>query len=200
MINHRLNTNRIIKFFTVVFCYCLSSLPVIADIESPCLSESSYSTKFAITVSEEVKTPVFVLLQKENGQIGWVNVKNKGENIFLKERCEIISCNNSSGVCGASLPVIQDISVKTNGRVIQFYWDQMTSFIKNSPQCEVRVSALEGDYTASFCYSHSAISFTGDNIKGEGIGQLVSPVCVSKSFQLKDKEVILEVFDTSSVP
>ena len=143
---------------------------------------------------------MFVLLQKENGQIGWVNVNNEGEEIFLKERCEIINCNASSEVCGASLPVIQDITVEANNRIVQFYWDKKISFIKNSPQCEVRVSALEGDYTASFCYSHSAISFTGDNIKGEGIGQLVSPVCVSKSFQLKDKEVILEVFNTSSVP
>ena len=161
-------------------------------------SSTSTALRFAIEADPGVPGPLYVELNGESGQVGWVTARVGGERIFFRERCEIADCGVPASVCGAAIPLIRDIAATTGNGRVEFEWDGTTSALDAGSQCESRVPAPEGTYDARFCLSHEANFSSGDPSRAAQ-GRLTNPTCVDRSFTLRDREVILTVVGTSSV-
>lgn len=152
---------------------------------------ASVSIRFAIEVEPDMETPVFVVLNEEDSQVGWVTVFRDDQRVYLAERCEIENCGEPAVVCGMAFRMVLDIG---SDAPVEFLWDVTTSRIE-APGCESRVAAAEGDYTARFCYSETA-EFDGEAPDGPGWavpGKLIEPTCVDRPFNLTDAEVVLRL-------
>jgi len=150
-------------------------------------SGSATPIRFAIEVSSDSMRTVYVLLNREDSQVGWVTVFREGERIFLRERCEIEDCGVPAAVCGAAIPLIRNIAV---AGFIEVEWTGMTSVLDSITGCEVRQPAAPGEYTARFCFSRDA------RLEGEGdptravVGRLVGATCTEQAFSLRQRQVV----------
>jgi hypothetical protein len=154
------------------------------------MPRDSLSIRFAIQVNPDEAGPIYVLLNGEDGQIGWVKVFRGGQRIYLRERCEIEDCGAPAAVCGAALPLIRNIAGGRGQRSVEYIWDGMTSVVDSVSGCESRDPAPPGDYSAEFCFSREADLQGGDPTRGVP-GRLVQPTCSRKPFALRDEEVVL---------
>ena len=153
-------------------------------------SGSATPIRFAIEVGSDSMRTVYVLLNREDSQVGWVTVFREGERIFLRERCEIEDCGVPAAVCGAAIPLIRNIA---GAGIIEVEWTGMTSVLDSITGCEMREPAAPGEYTARFCFSRDA------RIEGEGDpthaapGRLVGATCIEKEFNLRLRQVVLGI-------
>jgi len=130
---------------------------------------------------------VYVLLNREDAQLGWVTVFREGERIFLRERCEIEDCGVPAAVCGAAIPLIRNIA---GTGMIEVEWDGMTSVIDSISGCEMREPAAPGEYTARFCFSREArIDGAGDPTSAVP-GGLIGATCHEQTFSLRQRQVV----------
>ncbi len=151
------------------------------------------SIRFAIEVDGDVAGPIYVWLNREDDQLGWVKAFRDGERIFFRERCEIEDCGVPPAVCGAAIPLIRKIGGAGDRGTIEFVWDGMTSVLDPLSGCETRQSAAPGDYIARFCYSREA-EFAGNSDPTRAVsGRLIHPKCVEKPFTLKEQQVVLRM-------
>jgi len=161
-------------------------------------AHTTTSIRFAIELSGDVEGPMYVLLNQENDQPGWVRVSRDGERVFLKERCEVPDCGVAAAVCGAALPFVRNLAGATGEKGIEFVWDMMTSVLDSASRCETRQPAPPGDYVARFCFSREA------TLEGQGdptqavMGRIAAPTCVDRPFTLEEQQVVLTIPPDSS--
>lgn len=156
-------------------------------------SEPSVSIRFAIELHRGVPGPIYVLLNAEDGQLGWVKVFRDGERIYFRERCEIEDCGEPPAVCGAAVPLIRNIAAGKDPRTVEFVWDGMTSVPDPLSGCETRQPAPPGGYIARFCFSSEA-EFEGNRDPSRTIpGRPVQATCVEKEFTLDEEQVVLSI-------
>ena len=149
--------------------------------------------RFAVEVVSDVSGPIYVLLNDEDDQPGWIQVFRDSERIYLRERCEIEDCGATPVVCGAAIPRIRDIAGGEERVPVEFEWDGMTSVIDPISECETRVPAPLGNYIARFCYSREA-EFEGRGDPTRAVpGGVVHPTCVERPFTLYERQVVLRI-------
>ena len=105
--------------------------------------------RFSIEPAPEDRVPVYVLVNGEDSQVGFVRVFREGERVFLQERCEIEDCGSPGVVCGAAIPMIADLASGFGS--IEFLWDVTASTLDPVSGCEMRRPATRGEFTARFC-------------------------------------------------
>jgi len=145
--------------------------------------------RFVLEVGGDAPGPVYVLLNGEDGTVGWVRAFRDGERIFFRERCEIADCGVPAAVCGAAIPFIRN----TAGSTIEFVWDGMTSVLDPISGCERRQRAPPGNYVARFCSSREAEFERGGDPTRAVPGRLVRARCVEKPFTLGEPEVRVRI-------
>ncbi len=149
--------------------------------------------RFAVEVASDVSGPIYVLLNGEDNQLGWIRASRGPERVHFRERCEIEDCANRGVVCGAAISMIMNIANTGQTGMIEFVWHGMTSVVNAVSGCETRQPALPGDYIARFCYAREA-EFEGDSDPTRaGPGRLVRPTCTDKPFTLLEQEVVLRI-------
>ena len=153
-------------------------------------TESPASIRFAIEVDGNVAGPIYVALNDEDDQLGWVKASLNGRRVYFKERCDIEDCGAPAAVCGAAIPHIKDIAV--GGRSIEGNWNGMTSQVDPVSGCESRRPAPLGNYIARFCYSDEA-EFEGDDMTGAVPGRLIRPTCIEMPFTLQERQVVFRI-------
>jgi hypothetical protein len=141
--------------------------------------------QFSIDASRVQGAPFYVMVNGDSDQPGWVTVIGSGGRAFFRERCDIADCGVPPVVCGAGIPVIQNIGPGATSRSITTAWDKTTSVIDNVLQCERRQPAAPGPYVARFCYSREAEMADGKPTA------LLKPTCVERPFTLDDRQVTL---------
>lgn len=147
--------------------------------------------RIALEVSNDVPESIYVQLNGDDGQPGWVVVRRGEDRMWFEARCEIEDCEEPSGVCGAALPRVRDITGGTRTGSIELFWDGVTSVRDPERGCERRVPAPPGDYVATFCWSLRA-EFEGAGDPEEAIGgRVVDPTCVDVPFTFPDDEEVV---------
>jgi len=150
--------------------------------------------RFAIEVSNDVPESIWVQLSSGDGQIGWVTVTGEDGRIYFIERCDIPQCDVPEGVCGQGIGMVRDITGGTYSGSIEMYWDGVTSIVEEEDDCEQRVQAPAGSYTASFCWSLNATINSEDDPALGVPGELVDPICQDIEFELYvDDEVVYQI-------
>lgn len=154
----------------------------------------STSVRFAIEVADGTHPPVYVQLESESEPVGWVTAWRDGARVHTEPRCEIPDCGGPQVVCGARIPRVRRVADRDRPGAVEYVWDGVESAVEGqgAAECERRVPAPAGRYTARFCYAHAArIEGEGDPAAG-AVGRLVEPVCVERGFELgRDGEVVL---------
>ena len=155
--------------------------------------------RFAVEVAADVSDPVYVQLNDEYAQLGWVKAFRGDERIYFRERCEVEDCSNPGVICGVAPVMVRRIADGGESGMIEFVWDGVTSVVGQVSGCETREAALPGEYTAQLCYSHDAV-LEGDGDPAVAVmGQLVGAQCNVLPFELSDgQDVVLRV--SSNVP
>ncbi len=149
--------------------------------------------RFAVEVASDVSGPIYVLLNGEDNQLGWIRAFRGPERVHFRERCEIEGCANRGVVCGAAISMIKNIANTAQTGMIEFVWDGMTSVVDALSGCETRQPAPPGDYIARFCFSREA-EFEGDSDPTRAVpGRLIRPTCTDKPFTLLEEEVVLRI-------
>ena len=161
--------------------------------ERPSVSQITGSIRFAIQVGRDAVQPIYIALNDEYDQPGWVRVFREGERVYLRERCEIPNCGEPVAVCGAAIPLIRDLKSDSSLSSVEFTWDGITSVIDPASGCESRRPAMEGTYIARFCYSTEAEVEPGAEGRAASPGTLVDATCVENPFTLQDSHVALEL-------
>ncbi len=147
--------------------------------------------RFAVELSSEVSGPIYVLLNGEDNQLGWVAVSRGPDRIYFRERCEVEDCARLGVVCGAAVSMVSNIAGEGGARTIEYEWNGITSVLDPVSGCESRETSPPGDYVARFCYSREA-RFEGEaDETGAVPGRLLNPTCVEKRFALDEREVVL---------
>jgi hypothetical protein len=147
------------------------------------------SIRFAIRTAPDAEGPVYIVLNEEDDQVGWVRVVRDGERLYLKERCEIANCGEPPAVCGMAFRMIRNLAAGAGQRAIRFEWNGETSAIDESTGCESRIPAPGGAYVARFCHSGQAEFDEGVDPGRDAVGRLVEPTCVERPFTLADRLV-----------
>jgi hypothetical protein len=140
---------------------------------------------FTIDASRVEGGPFYVMLNSASDQPGWVSVTGPGGRAYFRERCDISDCGAPAAVCGASIPIIQNIGPGAANRSVTTTWDKTTSVVDAALQCERRQPAEPGAYIARFCYSREAEMTDGKPT------MIVRPTCVERPFTLNDRQVTL---------
>jgi hypothetical protein len=153
-------------------------------------SESWASIRFAVEVRSDETRPVYILLNSEDDQPGWVKAFRDGQRIYFRERCEIEDCGVSSAVCGAAIPFVRKL---VPGTSMEFIWDGMTSALDPVSGCETRRPAAPGHYTASFCFARAVEVVRGGDPDTAALARLVKPSCMEKPFSLLQEDVVFAV-------
>lgn len=150
--------------------------------------------RFAIEVQNDIPESIYVQLNLEDGQPAWVVASMGGERVYFDERCDIEDCVDPSGVCGAALPQVRDITGGDYTGSIELFWAGETSVLDEVDGCERRELAPPGDYVAQFCFSLQAmIEGPGDPTDAVP-GRLIDPVCVDQPFSpFVDDEVVYQI-------
>ncbi|UCG87492.1 MAG: hypothetical protein JSW71_02800 [Gemmatimonadota bacterium] len=156
------------------------------------VSRAAQSIRFAIELSGDASGPLYVLLNEEDDQPGWVKVFRDGDRIYLRERCEIEDCGVPAAVCGAAVPLISDVAHGRIPKGIEFGWDGLTSVLDSVSGCETRQPVSPGDYIARFCFSRAA-EFEAESDPVAVPGKLIDPTCVERPFTLREPQVVLRI-------
>ena len=155
-------------------------------------ADAAVEIRFALEAGD-ASGPIYVQLNGEDSQIGWIQAFRGDERIYFHERCEIEDCANRGVVCGAAMSMIRNIGDGAETGMVEFVWDGMTSGFDEVTGCEIRRPALPGDYIARFCYSREA-EFQGASDATMAVpGRLVSPDCTERPFTLLDQEVVFSI-------
>ncbi len=136
---------------------------------------------FAIEASGAT-TPLFVQVNGDSDQPGWVTVRNSAGPVHLQTRCDIALCGADPAVCGISIPSVRDIGVGAATHTIETTWDRRTSVEDTALRCQQRLPAPAGEYIARFCHGRNAEA-----------GRVVRPACVERTFTLDDSRVAIRV-------
>ena len=163
------------------------------SVQRPRLSQAPGSVRFAIQIDREAVAPIYVLLNEEDDQPGWVKVFRNDERIYLRERCEIPDCGVTPAVCGAAIPLVKNIKGDAGLSSIEFAWDGLTSVTDPGTGCETRQPAGSGDYVSRFCFSRTAEFEPGSDTGRAAPGSLVEPTCVEIPFTLQQPQVVLRI-------
>jgi hypothetical protein len=156
-------------------------------------SDERTAIHFAIEVTANTPGPIYVLINDEDSQPGWVQAFRGVHRIYLRERCEIEDCANRGVVCGAAMPMVKDIADPERTGLIELTWDGTDSAVNAVSRCETRQPAESEDLIARFCYSREAdLRETGDLNLGIP-GLLIRPICVERPFTLGDREVVFRL-------
>lgn len=154
-------------------------------------SQPPETIRFAIEVANDVPESIWVQLNSEDGQPAWVVASSGDTRIYFEERCGIPDCDQPSGVCGAAMPMVRDITDAGFEGVIDLHWTGKTSLVDTSDDCERREHASFGDYAATFCWSLQA-EVTGEGDPAEGVaGTLINPICRDVRFTLPDDDNVV---------
>ena len=149
--------------------------------------------RFVLEVASDVSGPIYVQLNGQDSQIGWIQASRGGERVYFRERCEIEDCANRGVVCGAAMAMIRNIGEGAQSGGIEFVWDGMTSGFDGVSGCELRRPAPPGDYIARFCYSREAEFQSGGDPTMAVPGRLIRPDCTERPFTLLDQEVVFRI-------
>jgi hypothetical protein len=109
--------------------------------------------------------------------------------------CDVPDCGEDPVVCGAAIPRVRQIAERDGAGSVTYEWDGTTSVIEESGQCERRVAAPPGEYTARFCWSHAVDADpSADATVASGVsGTLAGRMCEERAFTLgEDREVVLK--------
>jgi hypothetical protein len=149
--------------------------------------------QFAISVDSGVRDPVYVLRRTTTDQPGWIEVFNDNQRVYLLERCDIEICGQNSGVCGQTVPFIENLtSPKSSGSIV-LDWDRYTSKLDSTLGCEIRTKVKTDNLHARFCYSPTAEIEGEWDDEGAGEGRLIGPICLQKEFSLSEENLILKI-------
>jgi hypothetical protein len=152
--------------------------------------------RFAIEVAADVSGPgpVWVQLNEEDAQLGWVKAFWGDERVYFRERCEIEDCVRPGVICGVAPLMVRMIADRGQAGMIEFVWDGMTSVIDPVNGCERREPAPPGEYTAQLCYAREAV-LEGDGDPAVAVmGRLVDAQCSVMPFELSDgQDVVFRV-------
>jgi hypothetical protein len=151
------------------------------------------SVRFAIEVSGAPAYSIFVLVDREDGQPGWISVLVDGQPVLLRESCAIPDCGSPPSVCGLTPPVVVDLAQKGGAGKIEFQWNRTTSVRESPNACERRVPAPAGEYLARFCYSSRAVLPNSQDPSVPERPRLIEPVCREQSFSMSDSAVVLRL-------
>ncbi len=154
---------------------------------------SDASIRFALRVAPGAEAPLYIVLNDEYSQVGWVKVFREGKRVFLSERCEIENCGEPPVVCGMAFRMIRNLAAAGGEETIEFEWDVETSAIDESSGCEARVPAPDGAYVARFCHSREAEFDEGVDPGHTAAGRLIESTCVERPFTLADGLVELVI-------
>jgi hypothetical protein len=149
--------------------------------------------RFTLEPSPGTTDAVYVSINDAGGQPGWIRVFRGTDRIYLKERCEIEDCGRQAAVCGAAIPMIQQIWRSASSGSVEVIWDVTTSVIDSTSGCEIRQASPEGEYRARFCYAHEAEFEPTSNPQQPTPGRLIQPTCVEQIFILPTSEVSLRL-------
>ncbi len=148
--------------------------------------------QFVISADRGTADSVYVLRRTTTGQPGWIEVFNGGQRFYLLERCEIEGCGQT-GVCGLTVPVIENLTSPQSSGAITLEWDGSTSEIDATLGCEIRTRVEADNLLARFCYALTA-AFEGErDAQGSGLGRLIDPTCVEKEFSFSEDSLVLRV-------
>lgn len=149
--------------------------------------------RFVLSVSNDVPESIYVQLNEEEGRPSWVRVTQNGIPVILQERCEIIDCDSPSGICGAALPRVKDITGGASTGEITLLSDGHMSVVDSVLDCERLEPLPDGAYTATFCWALSAELQGKENPAGENgaPGTILTPSCTDVSFDLPDDAEIV---------
>lgn len=165
----------------------------LAQINPRIESLPSGMVRFTLGLSSAAIDAVYVSVNDEGNQPGWVRVFRGTERIYLKERCEIEDCGRQAAVCGAAIPMIQQIKRNASSGSIEVIWDGRNSITDSSSDCEIRQQSPEGQYKARFCYALEA-EFEPTSDPAQPVpGRLIQPTCVEQSFILPTSEIDLRL-------
>ena len=156
----------------------------LAQIDPRIESLPSGMVRFTLGLSSGATNVVYVSLNDEDGQPGWIRVYRGTDRIHLTERCEIENCGQRAVVCGAAVPMIQQIGGNTSSSSVEVLWDGRNSIIDSTSSCEMRRPSPEGEYRASFCYAHEAEFEPTSDPTQPAPGRLLQQTCVERLFIL----------------
>ena len=148
--------------------------------------------QFVISADRGTGDSVYVLRRATTGQPGWIEVVNGSQRVYLLERCEIEDCGRT-GVCGLTVPVIENLTSPQSSRAITFEWDRSTSELDATLGCEVRTRVQADNLLARFCYALTAELEGERDAQGSGRGRLIDPICVEKEFSFSEESLVLRV-------
>ena len=148
--------------------------------------------QFVISADRGTGDSVYVLRRETNGQPGWIEVFNGSQRVYLLERCEIEGCGQT-GVCGLTVPVIENLTSPQSSGAITFEWDRSTSELDATLGCEIRTRVEADNLLARFCYALTADLQGERDAQGSGSGRLIDPICVEKEFSFSEESMVLRV-------
>ena len=149
--------------------------------------------RFSISVDSSFQDSVYVLRRNALDQPGWVTVFGDNQLVYLLERCDIEICGQNSGVCGQTVPFIENLTSSKSSRSIVLEWDRQTSELDSTLGCEIRTQVETDDLLARFCYALTAEIEDEGNAQGIQIGRLIDPICLEKEFSLSAEDLILKI-------
>ena len=165
----------------------------ISQINANIESLPSGMVRFTLERPPRTADAVYVSINDEGGQPGWIRVFHGTDRIYLKERCEIEDCGRRAVVCGMAIPMIQQIGEGAGSGSVEVIWDGTTSVFNSTSGCEIRQPSPEGQYKARFCYAFEA-EFEPTSDPAQPVpGRLIQPTCVEQSFTLPTSEIGLRL-------
>ena len=149
--------------------------------------------QFVISVDRGTGDSVYVLRRASNGQPGWIEVFIGSQRVYLLERCEIEGCGQTPGVCGLTVPVIDNLTSPMSSGAITLEWDRSTSELDATLGCEIRTRVKADNLLARFCYALTAELEGERDAQGSGPGRLIDRICVEREFSFSEESMVLRV-------
>jgi hypothetical protein len=117
----------------------------------------------------------------------WVTVSNSDGPVLMFDRCDAPICGETTGVCGAALPRVRNITGGSfSGRIAEV-WDGQLRVLDNANNCYRRQPAPTGTYTAHFCLGFTVMGTGGP---GDSSGTVDHPSCSDVTFTFPTDSVI----------
>jgi hypothetical protein len=138
---------------------------------------------FGLAYITDIPENVYVQKSDELGLPAWLKVKKDGKEIWLFDRCDIPLCDKPSGVCGAALPTVLNITNNSYSGSVYLTWDGKIRTVDPVKNCLKSSPAETGNYTAEFCF--------GWQVQGYGApATVVNPICKELDFTLPAEKVV----------
>ncbi len=155
---------------------------VVADNRS---SRSPRPVTLGIRYTTDIPEDVWVQTSDELGLPTWVRVRREGQPVQIFDRCDQMQCGESTGVCGAAMPRVANLTGGLYGGRIALSWD---GFVRRATAagCYERVPAPPGAYVATFCIAWKV------DVDFGWQGTVVDPFCQEVPFTLPTDIVFWE--------